>query len=436
MKRTILPCLSFIGVITGALFLMSFVNSEHCAPPRYPGCKQLDQQETHKNAHCPVKRPPETDSARHVSGSRLEWLHYSSANGDFPAPGVGNQAALLVFDIDRDGKDEIVVAGWGDTSMVWYRHTGLQWERYLLDKRKSHIEAGGAVCDIDGDGDEDILQGGSWATNEIWWWENPYPDFDPEKQWNRHTIKDSGDKQHHDQIFGDFDGDGKAELVFWNQRAGKLFIADIPENPKEKVAWKFLEVWSWNNNLKFEGLAKADIDLDGIDDIVGGGHWFKHTGGFQFTANLVDDYGSSRSAAGDLVKGGRPEIVLGSGDETGPLNMYEWLDGRWVKTVLLGTVVHGHTLQIADVDGDGNLDIFTGEMVLWHNGSNPGSKSWILYGDGKGNFSKEVLNAAIDTGDHESKLGDVNGDGLPDIVRKPFMKEVPRLDIWINRGKR
>jgi hypothetical protein len=60
----------------------------------------------------------------------------------------------------------------------------------------------------------DILQGGSWATNEVWWWENPYRNYDPDTLWNLHTIKDSGQKQHNDQIFGDFDGDGKRETGF------------------------------------------------------------------------------------------------------------------------------------------------------------------------------------------------------------------------------
>lgn len=56
-----------------------------------------------------------------------------------------------------------------------------------------------------------------------------------------------------------------------------------------------------------------------------------------------------------------------------------------------------------------------------------------LYGDGKGNFEKQTISAAT-IGNHESKFGDVNGDGRPDLVQKPFMKDVPRLDIWINQG--
>ena len=361
----------------------------------------------------------------------MNWKHLSSANGDFPPPAVGNQSSVLLFDIDKDGKDEIVVAGWGETSMVWYRQNGNTWERYLLDSTNSHIEAGGVAHDIDGDGDLDVLHGGSWKVNEVWWWENPNPDFDPNKGWQKYTIKDSGAKQHHDQGIADFDGDGKAELVFWNQQAGKMFMANIPDNPKHKDAWQFNEIWSWDTRLKYEGLASADINLDGTSDIVAGGFWFERKGE-KYEPQKIDDYGQSRSAVGDLIKGDRPEVVLGSGDGVGPLNIYQWIDGKWQKTVLIKEVIHGHTLQVVDVDGDDNLDIFAAEMVLWHNGNNPGAKTWILYGDGKGNFQKHVLTAANDIGNHESKFGDVNGDGRPDMVQKPFMKGVPRLDIWLN----
>lgn len=143
---------------------------------------------------------------------RQTRVHLSSMKGDIPKPNVGRQAASLILDIDKDGVNDFVIAGWSEeTSMVRFRHTHNGWEKYLLDNRKSHIEAGGTLGGIDGDGD--ILQRGSWATNEVWWWENPYPNYDPVKSWNHYTIKDQGQKQHHDQIFGDFDGDGDLDIL-------------------------------------------------------------------------------------------------------------------------------------------------------------------------------------------------------------------------------
>jgi hypothetical protein len=314
--------------------------------------------------------------------------------------------------------------------MVWFRHTRDGWERCLIDNRKSHIEAGGTYWDIDGDGDLDILQGGSWATNEVWWWENPYPNYKPDKPWNRYIIKDYGEKQHHDQIFGDFDGDGGAELVFWNQRAQKLMIADVPDNPKRKQDWSFTEIWSWPRAFKYEGFAKADIDLDGKIDLVGGGMWFKHDGDKKFTANIVDrKYGMSRSAAGDFIKGGRPEIVLNSGDGVGPLNLYEWKDDKWIKHTLIEKVDHGHTLQAGDINSDGNLDIYAAEMYR----PGPGDKcrQWVLYGDGKGGFKIQIISIGIGT--HEGRIGDLDGDGDLDILQKDF-QEHQRVDIWLNNG--
>ena len=353
------------------------------------------------------------------------WVHLSNQKGDLPLADVGRQAASLILDIDKDGVNDFVIAGWRDeTSMVWFRRTAAGWKRHIIDDRKSHIEAGGTYWDIDGDGDLDILQGGSWATNEVWWWENPYPNYDPETPWNRYTIKDSGSKQHHDQIFGDFDGDGEAELVFWNQRAQKLLIADIPDDPKVKKNWSFTEIWSWPKAFKYEGFAKADVDLDGKIDLIGGGMWFKHEGDKTFTANVVDQkYGMSRSAVGDFIKGGRPEIVLNSGDGVGPLNLYEYKTGEWIKHVLIEKIDHGHTLQVGDINGDGNLDIYAAEM--YRPGSGDKCRQYVLYGDGKGQFKTQIVSRGIGT--HEGRIGDL------DILQKDF-QEHQRVDVWLNNG--
>jgi hypothetical protein len=371
-------------------------------------------------------RPPE---------ATLKWKHLSTKTGDLPIPNAGaQQTASLVLDIDKDGVNDFVITERSEApAAVWYRRGKQAWTRYAIEAEPLHIEAGGAFADIDNDGDLDIVFGGDWMSNQIWWWENPYPDYDPATPWTRREIKNSGATQHHDQLFGDFDGDGKLELVSWNQGAKALFWAPIPTDPKKTQPWSLTEIYS--NPSKSEGLDAADIDGDGKLDIVGGGRWFEYAGKGRFIPHIIDDeMKDTRAAAGQLKKGGRPEVVFVVGDGVSRLKWYEWTGNEWVGHDLLGVdVIHGHSLRLADVDGDGNLDIFCAEMGKWTEKSptadNAQARMWIFFGDGKGNFRKEEV--ANGYGNHESRVADLDGDGDLDILGKPYNWEAPRLDIWL-----
>jgi hypothetical protein len=363
----------------------------------------------------------------------LTWIHLSSAYDDLPPPGASTeQTAALVLDIDGDGVNDFVIAArrTGGPSVVWYQRTDDGWTRHLIDPDVLEIEAGGAFYDIDGDGDLDIVFGGDHRSRQVWWWENPSPDFDRPAGWTRRIIKDSGSSKHHDVIFGDFDGDGQEELVFWNQGARTLWRTNIPTDPYTAEPWPLEAIFTWQDGDPFEGLAKADIDGDGVTDIIGGGRWFKHVGDGQFAWEIIDDAQRfTRAAAGQLVPGGRPEVVFGAGDLVGPLRWYEWTGDAWAAHDLLPVpIVHGHSLAIADLDLDGNLDIFAAEMRL--NGSNPEAKAWIFLGDGQGNFVTTEVTTGYDH--HESVIADLDGDGDLDILGKPYNYETPRLDIWLN----
>lgn len=368
----------------------------------------------------------------------VHWEHQSSLFREIPFAEVGSQVSALILDIDKDGLNDFVVAGWGKPSMVWFKRTDHGWERNLIDEGTEYIEAGGEFADIDGDGDLDIVQGGDWRTlKEVWWWENPFPDFASDQPWKRHLVKnsDEGGKQHHDQVFGDFDGDGQLELVFWNTLVMKLFLAEIPEDPKSAETWDLHLIHQFpESEGTLEGLGKGDIDGDGITDIVGGGFWFKHRQGQEYEVLPIDpDYRCSRTAVGDLIEGGHPEVVLGSGDNPGPLALYEFDGERWSKTILIDNVINGHSLQVADIDGDGHLDIFTAEMAAWWIYQRRDAMAWILYGDGQGNFVKDVLSVGICH--HESKLGDLDGDGDLDILGKPFFIHGAPMEVWLNEGR-
>ena len=381
----------------------------------------------------------------HAQHQKNTWQHLSTVNGDMAAPNLGKeQTALLVADLDKDGINDFVVTERTlAPSVVWYRKFGKTWNQFVIEANPMSIEAGSAYFDIDGDGDLDIVFGGDYSSNEIWWWENPYPEYKKDVSWRRHTIKSSGNAKHHDEMFGDFDNDGEQEFVCWNQGAHQLVLAEIPENTKTASSWQFKTVYayavdgqmeqrgtypSWKGINEHEGLTRIDIDGDGILDIVGGGSWFKYIGDGEFRENIIDaGYTFSRVVAGQLIEGGRPEIVLVAGDGTAPLVLYAWKDGTWVSTTLLDTIIDGHSLSLVDFNHDGHLDIFTAEMGL---GNNEKPAARLLLGDGKGNF--EVVEILSGYGMHESLMVDLDGDGDLDIIGKPYTWKAPRLDIWIN----
>ncbi|MBP8258290.1 MAG: VCBS repeat-containing protein [Verrucomicrobia bacterium] len=368
------------------------------------------------------------------------WKHLSSKTGGLPAPNGGRQqTACVVFDIDRDGAVDIVIAERTQApAIIWLRRTGAGWHKYVMDDTKQAPEAGGFPWDVDRDGDLDLIIGGDASSDQLWWYENPAPSFHPQTPWKKHLIKKGGGRAHHDHVVGDFKGNGKAQLMFWNQGARRLFMAEIPENPLAAELWPLIEILNTSTvktAIKQEGMAAFDIDGDGRLDLLAGIYWFKHAGGNDFKPVQIADH-PGRIAAGHFKPGKVAQIVLAPGDGNGPLWYMECqgdpVDPKaWTRRRLLERdVLSGHTLEVADINGDRHLDIFCAEMHT------PGPKekcaAWVLYGDGRGNFQTQELSVGIDN--HDSRAADLNGDGRLDIVTKPYTWDTPRVDVWLNQG--
>jgi hypothetical protein len=377
-------------------------------------------------------------AASAVAGAgQVEWKHLSSKTGDLPAPGNSTQqTASLILDVDKDGVNDFVIAARQKApSLVWFRRTKTGWTRYVIDKDLLPLEAGGTCADIDGDGDLDIVMADDYSGNRVYWWENPCPDFDPNVPWTRRLIKDSGGKKHHDQLFGDFDGDGKPELVFWNQGAKTLFLAKIPPDPKAPQPWQLTPIYTYQTG-EHEGLAACDLDGDGKIELTGAGRYFKHEGGTKFSTHVIDaSQHFTRVAAGRLLaKSEWAQVLFAPGESRGRLLWYEWDGGKqWLPHDPLGhDVVNCHSLALADTNGDGHLDIFCGEMHTPGHGAD--ATLWAFYGDGKGGFAPQVISKGICS--HESKVADLDGDGRLDILAKPYTWDTPRIDVWLNQGIR
>jgi len=382
------------------------------------------------------------------AGPRFAWKRLSTESGELPMTNGGReQTASLVADVDGDGIGDVFIADRSVApSLIALVREGDGWRRHVIDAGPLGIEAGSAAHDVDGDGDLDVVFGGESRSNEVWWWENPHPDLRPDRPWTRRTIKRSGGTKHHDLLFADVDGDGRVELVFWNQGSQGLFYAEIPDDPRSAEEWAIRPIYryavdgemeprasypGWRGTHEHEGLAVADMNGDGRPDVVGGGRWFEYRDG-RFVEHIIDaGYTFTRAAAGQLVEGGRPEVVLVVGDGVGPLVLYEWREGVWKSTVLLDEVDNGHTLEVVDFDEDGHLDVFNAEMRFGD--GNPDAEVRILLGDGRGRFRTHVV--ARGFGVHEGRLADLDGDGDLDVLGKPYSWKAPLLNIWLQENE-
>jgi len=185
------------------------------------------------------------------------------------------------------------------------------------------------------------------------------------------------------------------------------------------------------------------VDGDGKVDLLAYNTWYKHTGGKTFKPIKIANEGGL-IYAGYFKPSKVAQIVISPGDGVGPLRWYECAgdpeDAKaWVGHDLIDRpVIHGHTLQLGDINRDGHLDIFAAEMAKWSENQplrdHPEAAAWVFYGDGQGRFNKTEL--IVGHGWHEGQLADLDGDGDLDILNKPYNWDAPRVDVWLNNGTR
>ncbi len=324
-----------------------------------------------------------------------------------------------VFDVNNDKIPDIVSGGfWYEGPEYWIRHAIGEAKRY----GEYYDDFSTIPLDVNTDGHTDFITGG-WFGGQLVWKENPAD----EKEWEEHLIAKVGNIE--SARSWDIDGDGIVEIVP-NTPNDSLKIFRLVLDNKGKGTGKFSHTSIFGKHG--HGIGFGDINGDGRGDLIIPTGWLEapvkpFEEPWKFHPEFELGTASVPVLVVDVNQDGLNDLIVGQGHDYG-LHWYEQHPEKakgkqWLKHDIDPFNAQYHSMEWADLDGDGTSELITGKRYRAHNGKDPGGSDEIgLYyfrWNGE-NFSKQVIDygpygEGKGTGVYFS-VADLNGDGRKDII--------------------
>lgn len=328
--------------------------------------------------------------------------------------------AAAVFDVNNDGVPDIICGEyWYEGPEFTNKHKICE----LVFDGDYHHDFCDYGMDVNGDGKTDIITG-SWWGEGVMWRENPGNDG----EWVTRLIEPCSNIE--TIRFLDIDHCGTPEIFPNTPNEPQFFLKlVVDENGKGTGTFRKYTIGSENSN---HGMGFGDINGDGRMDVILKDGWLEQPENPFETPWFFHrefDLGSASIPilSHDITGNGLMDLIVGQAHDYGLAWWEQKKDAKgnrnWVKHDIDIIASQYHDLWLADLDGDGELELITGKRYMAHNGRDPGEYEpiglyWYKIDGGK--FEKHV----IDYGPAGEASGcgiyfwvtDLNGNGRPDIV--------------------
>ena len=134
----------------------------------------------------------------------------------------------------------------------------------------------------------------------------------------------------------------------------------------------------------------------------------------EFPGNEGEGFGWSVAGLGDLNGDGKAEVAVGTSNGW-PVHVYSGADGSILHTLTGGSYFGASIASIGDVDGDAVPDFVVGAEGCYSASCQPGFVRAFSGASGGELFTANGSFAEF-FGSRVSSLGDVSGDGIPDVL--------------------